>query len=106
MDPGYLDEEMFIMFQLRKPELAHGHDQNVINAYNKMHVGYRVKMEWGIGRLKWKWKKSIKHFNSTKSKYYHLFHVTIILTNFLHKHWMDFTYKVIGDQIENLANYG
>ncbi len=55
-DPGYLDGEMFVMFQLGKFELAHGHDQNVINAYNKMHVGYRVKVEWGIGGVKQKWR--------------------------------------------------
>jgi hypothetical protein len=44
-DPGYLDEEMFVMFQLGKPKLVHGHDQNVINVSNKMHVGYKVKVE-------------------------------------------------------------
>jgi hypothetical protein len=48
----------------------------------------------------------MKHFNSTKSKYYHLFHVAVILTNFLHKHWIDFTYKVIGDQIKDQADDG
>jgi hypothetical protein len=47
----------------------------------------------------------MKRFNSTKSKYYHLFRVAAILIDFLHKHWMDFTYKVIGDQIEDLADY-
>ncbi len=36
------------MRQLEKLELAFGHDQDVINVYNNMHVGYRVKMEWGI----------------------------------------------------------
>jgi len=24
----------------------------MVKAYNKMYVGYRVKMEWGIGELK------------------------------------------------------
>lgn len=27
---------------------------DVVNAYNKMHVGFHVKMEWGIGGLKQK----------------------------------------------------
>jgi hypothetical protein len=48
----------------------------------------------------------MKHFNSTKSKYYHLFHVIAILTYFLHKHQMDFTYESIGGQIEDRADYG
>jgi hypothetical protein len=47
---------MFVMFQLGKLKLVHGHDQNVISAYNKMHVGYKVRVEWGIRGLKWKWK--------------------------------------------------
>jgi hypothetical protein len=105
-DPGYLDEKMFVMFQLGKPKLVHGHDQNVINVYNKMHVGYRVKVEWGIGGLKWKWRQLMKHFNSTKSKHYHLFHVGAILKHFLHKYQMDFTYESIGGQIEDPVDYG
>jgi hypothetical protein len=36
------------MCQLEKLELALGHDSDVINAYNNMHVGYRVKVEWGM----------------------------------------------------------
>jgi hypothetical protein len=39
------------MCQFGRHELTPGHEQNVINAYNKMHVGYKVKMEWGIGGL-------------------------------------------------------
>jgi hypothetical protein len=51
-DPSYLGEHMFVMCWLGRHELTHGHDQNAINAYNKMHVGYKVKMEWGIGGSK------------------------------------------------------
>jgi len=28
------------------------HDLGVIHAYNKIHVGYTMHVEWGIGRLK------------------------------------------------------
>jgi hypothetical protein len=45
----------------------------------------------------------MKHFDFTKSKYNHLFHVIVILTNFLHKCQMDFKYEIINNQIENLA---
>jgi hypothetical protein len=48
-DPSYLGEDMFVMCQFGRHELTLGHEQNEINAYNKMHVGYKVKMEWGIG---------------------------------------------------------
>jgi hypothetical protein len=32
-----------------KCEFVLGHDQNIINAYNKMHVGYKIKVKWKIG---------------------------------------------------------
>jgi hypothetical protein len=78
----------------------------VVDVYNKMYVGYKVRVEWGIGELKWKWKWLMKHFDSTKSKYNHLFCATTILTNFLHRHWMYFIYKILGNQIEDLDDYG
>jgi hypothetical protein len=40
----------------------------------------------------------MKHFDITKSKYNHLFHATMILTNFLHKFQMEFTYEIIDNQ--------
>jgi hypothetical protein len=93
------------MCWLGKHELTPRHDQNAINVYNKIHVGYKVKVEWGIGRLKYKWRQLMKHFDFTKSKYNHLFCAILILTNFLHKCRMDFTYEIIDNQIENLAYY-
>jgi hypothetical protein len=50
-DLGYLDEEMFIMRRIGRYEIDLNVDQDVIKAYNKMHVGYRVRVEWGIGGL-------------------------------------------------------
>jgi hypothetical protein len=47
----------------------------------------------------------MKHFNFRKEKYSCLFLVIAILTNFLHKCYLDFMYKVIGDQIENATKY-
>ncbi len=47
---------MFIMKRIRRCEIGLNVDQDVIRAYNKMHVGYKVQMEWGIGGLKRKWK--------------------------------------------------
>jgi hypothetical protein len=55
-DPNYLGEDMFIMKRIRRCEIGLNVDQDVIRAYNKMHVGYKVQMEWGIGGLKRKWK--------------------------------------------------
>ncbi len=54
--PSYLGEEMFIMKRIRRHEIGLNADQDTIKAYNKMHVGYRVWVEWGIGGLKREWK--------------------------------------------------
>jgi hypothetical protein len=47
-------------------KLALGHILNVMQTCNKMHVGYKIWMEWGIGKLNWKWKRLMKCFDSTK----------------------------------------
>jgi hypothetical protein len=71
----------------------------------KMHVGYKGWMEWGVKGLKWKLNWLMKHFYSTKEKYSHFFQVVGIFTNFLHRHHLDFTYEIIGDQVEDMVNY-
>jgi hypothetical protein len=38
----------------------------------------------------------MKRFDSTKPKYTVLFKVVVILTNFLHRRQMDFTFEIIG----------
>jgi hypothetical protein len=58
---------------------------------------------WGA-EMEWKW--LMKHFDSTNSKYGHLSCAIPILTNFLHRHWMDFIYEVLGNQIEDPYDYG
>ncbi len=63
-------------------------------------------MEWGIGGLKRKSKHLMKRFDSTKSKYTHLFHVVTLFTNFLFKKHIDFTYEVVGDQNLNPTAHG
>jgi hypothetical protein len=77
-----------------------------MRTYNKMHVGFKVQVEWGIGGLKRKWRHLMKTFYSTKLKYAHLFRAATLLINFLHKRRMDLTYDVVGDQIANWATRG
>ncbi len=96
---NYLGEEMFIRCWLGRCELAPRHDLDVVNAFDKMHVGYKIRMEWGIGGLKHMWKVLMKKIDSIKGKYNHFFLVIIIIINFVHRNCMDFTYEVIGDQI-------
>jgi hypothetical protein len=37
-----------------------------IRAYNTMHIGYKMKMEWGICDIKEKWKQLMKRFHKSK----------------------------------------
>jgi hypothetical protein len=43
----------------------------------------------------------MKCFDSTKYIYNYLFHEVTIYTRFLHKHYLNFTYEIIGNQIKN-----
>jgi hypothetical protein len=65
---GYVGEEMFIMRRIGKLEIGPNVDQDAIKTYNKMHVGYKVQVEWGIGELKRKWIQLMKRFDYTKPK--------------------------------------
>ena len=84
-DPGYMGEEMYIMRRIGVREVPDPTNMNAVDAYNKMHAGYRIKVEWGIGGLKGKWKRMLKTFDCTKQKFPHLFRAAALLTNFLHR---------------------
>jgi hypothetical protein len=43
---------MFIMKKMGRQKLPPNANHGVIHVYNKMHVGFRVQVEWGIGGLK------------------------------------------------------
>jgi hypothetical protein len=58
-------------------------------------------VEWGIGGLKRKWRRLMKRLDNTKPRYSHMFKSRTLLTNFLHRRRMDFTYKVISDHLPN-----
>ncbi len=87
-------------------EVGPNSGDDAIKAYNNMHVKYIVWMEWRISGLKRKWKWLMKIFDSTKPKYIHLFKVVAILTNFLHRCYMDFTFEVISEQMPNPTGHG
>ncbi len=85
-DQVYMGKEMFMMQCLGRHEFIIRNDLNV------MHAWYKMKVEWGIERLKQKWGKIIKHFDFTKKKYSHLFQDANIFINFVHRphiqsHW-------------------
>lgn len=97
-DPGYAGEEMFIMHRIR-PRVAQPDDNmEAIDAFNAVHAGLRVKVEWGIGGMKRKWRKLMKKFDSTLQKFPHFFRACAISTNFLQRRRLDMrAYVEAGD---------
>jgi hypothetical protein len=71
--PSYMGERMFIMWLIGQHELFLNTHLVTMKAYNKMHVGYRVKPKWGIEGLKSKWQRLMKRFDYAKPKFSHLF---------------------------------
>ena len=71
-----------------------------------MHAGYRIKVEWGIGGLKQKWRRLMKRFDNRRPRFRHFFDVAAKLTNFLHRRCMNFDRVLPEDQEENDENYG
>jgi hypothetical protein len=63
-------------------------------------------MEWSIGGLKSKWRRPMKHFDSTKEKYNHLLRTIVLLINFLHKHRQDFIIEVICEHHNDPTKHG
>jgi hypothetical protein len=85
-----------MMRHLGRCELAFKHNLDVMHAYQKS--AYNIQSEGGgIKGLRQKWERLMKCFDSTKEIYIHFFQVTNILTNFLHKYHLNFTYKIIND---------
>ena len=95
-DPGYSGEDMFIMRRLGTREFLKDADTGRIRAYNKMHAGYRVRVEWGIGGLKQKWRRLMKRYDATMPKYDDLFTSCCLMTNFIHRRRMNDSEEIIG----------
>lgn len=60
-------------------------EPGLVKTFNQMHVGYRVRVEWGIGGLEMKWRRLQKLFDLVKTKFAITFRVAALLKNFLHR---------------------
>jgi hypothetical protein len=47
-DPRCMGEEMFIMQKLGKHKLSFNTNNDVLQTYNTMHMGFKVKVKWGL----------------------------------------------------------
>lgn len=96
-DSGYMGAEKYVMRGFSKTEIRMlGLNRTMVKIFNKMHSGYRVKVEWGIGGLKMKWKRLGKRFDLSKRKFSTTFRAAALLTNFLHRRRRDMHWEVVG----------
>ena len=59
-DPGYVGEDMFIVRRIGRRKTVVEGEMSVIDAFNSIHSGHRVQVEWGIVGLKRKWRRLMK----------------------------------------------
>ena len=54
-----------------------------LRAYNKVHAGKRIKVEWGIGGLKMRWRILNGTLTNRRQKFATTMRACVIVTNFL-----------------------
>lgn len=70
---------------------------SAIRAYNLVQSGKRIKVEWGIGGLKMKWRVLQGCFRRRRKLFGVIFRTCCILTNFLHRRRKDMSIIIDGD---------
>jgi hypothetical protein len=60
-----MGEEMFLMQKIGQQKFAPNDNRDEVRAYNKVNVGFKTYVEWGIGGVKRKWRRLMKRFDST-----------------------------------------
>jgi DDE superfamily endonuclease len=91
-DPGYVGVEMYILRRAQRRELPT--DTNAVavaEAFNRMRAAERVKVEWGIGGLKIRFRRLLTKCPSSRASFSPVFTACCILTNYIHRNRMDFS---------------
>jgi hypothetical protein len=90
-DPGYVGVEMYVMRRVHRRELpADPGAAAVAEAFNRRQTEI-VKVEWGIGGLKIRFKRLLTHSPTRRASFAPGFTACCILTNFLPRRRLEFT---------------
>ena len=95
-DPGYMGAEMFVLRRVDNREMPAHVDQAVFDAFNRRHAGERVRVEWGIGGIKNKWRRFLKTFPNRRWTFELSFKAAALLTNFIHRRRMIYGVELVG----------
>lgn len=90
-DPGFLGLDHFILRRIDAREVAYVDSDPIMRAFNKLHAGYRVKVEWEIDGMKMLFKSFLDICPNYRSSFALIFEITVIITNFLHRRRQDFS---------------
>ena len=71
-----------------------------LDAYNKVRAGKRIRVEWGIGGLKMKWRVLSGTWTNRRQKFATTMRACVILTNFLHRRRMNMTVEEAGFAVD------
>ncbi|PXF40335.1 hypothetical protein BWQ96_09956 [Gracilariopsis chorda] len=95
-DPGYMEMDQFVPSRLDAIEFSDVDAHSVLQAFNKMHAGFCVAVEWGIGGLKCKFKKFLETCLNRRDTFELIFSTAAILTNFMHRRKKDYATSMEG----------
>lgn len=77
-DVGYVGADRYIPHHMGRERIPLSVDVFAINAFNKLHARHQVKVEWGIGGLKQKFRRLMKRFHSTCPNYCQFLHWLLV----------------------------
>jgi DDE superfamily endonuclease len=91
-DPGYIGVEMYVLRRVHSREMpADPNAAAVAEAFNRRHAAERIKVEWGIGGLKIRFRRLLTNCTSRRGSFASMFNACCILTNFIHRNRIEFS---------------
>jgi hypothetical protein len=106
-DPGYLGADMYVLRRVDFREVAWEDQNPVISAFNRRHSHRKIKVEWGIGGVKNKWRRFLDVCPSRRRNFEAVFDACCRLTNFIHRSRQDFSVVDLGEaDDQNSGDWG
>jgi hypothetical protein len=83
---------MYVLRRVHRREIpADPNAAAVAEAFNRRHAAERIKVEWGIGGLKTRFRRLLTNCPTRRASFSSMFTTCCILTNFIHRNRKEFT---------------
>jgi hypothetical protein len=103
-DPAYLGADMYILRKVDLREVARHNQSPVVTAFNKRHSKRRIKVEWGIGAIKNRWRRFLDTCPNRRRTFQPVFEACCRLTNVVHRQRKDLSIVDLGEAGANEEN--